>query len=121
MNQTAKDYLREVKPQLEKSLGVKEESLSSHPETAELQNAGAKHADATRITSSLKHLDNVNGFPQWAMENGYEMGDKLIGRNKAGTSAGTHVTRAEVLNSMLKTMSPEEVESSINEFLMKKK
>jgi len=117
----ANEFLGQIKPQLEKSLGVTEESVSSHPETAELQKAGMKHADATHVTNVLKKLDNTSDFPQWAMENGYDMGDKLIGRTKAGVSAGTHVTRADVLRDMLQYMSPEEIESSVNEYLMRKK
>jgi hypothetical protein len=121
VNKTASDYLKEVKPQLEKGLGVEEEDLSSHPETAELQQAGMKKADAARVTDRLKNLDNTNGFPQWAMENGFDMGDKLIGRNKAGLKAGTHVERADVINDILTRKSPQELADSVDEFLANRK
>jgi hypothetical protein len=111
----------DLKPQLEKGLGVKEDTISSHPETAEIQRSGASHADATRITNSLKRLDNTNNFPQWAMENGYDMSDKLIGRNQGGLRTGTHVERAQVVKDVLTRMTPDQLETSVDNYLAKKK
>jgi hypothetical protein len=106
---------------LNNATGVKPERVSSHPERAAYQETGATREEATRIETSTRRLTNPQ-FGEWASQNGFDMGDKAIGRSKADIAAGTHITREDVIKGILKqgTLKAGDIPASVDTYLKPK-
>lgn len=92
---------------------------STHPERAVYENAGLSRTEAAATETATRKLTNVQ-FGEWAAKNGFDMGDKAIGRGAADVKAGTHITRAQVVEGLLKQgMKPGDITESIKTYLGK--
>jgi hypothetical protein len=96
-----------LKDQLAKSSD--EPKLSSRPDKAVLQKSGATEGQISKILP----LTNIE-LRQLAGKLGEDMGDSNIGRGKSDMAAGTHRSREQVLENVLKNHSIDEIEKSID-------
>lgn len=96
-----------LRDQLAKS--ADEPKLSSRPDKAVLQKFGASEGQIAKILP----LTNIE-LRQLAGKLGEDMGDSNIGRGKGDMAAGTHRSREQVLENILKNHSVDEIEKSID-------
>ncbi len=89
---------------------AEEPALSSRPDKAVLQKAGANEAQLNKLLP----INRVQ-LSKLAEHFDIDLGDKAIGRGKADLAAGTHLTREQTFERILKDHSIDEVEKAIDE------